>query len=110
MSATRPPTSLRLAEDTLDLGLGAGIARRCQPSALQLAIVAAFQALAELLRAVASLRPPNQRPQARRAWRPLAAALGTAFRRFHVTWQHVFHPVDELGRIRQRPATCRTDA
>ena len=42
----------RFAEDTIELGLGAGIARRCQPSALQLAIVPAFQPLAELFGAV----------------------------------------------------------
>ena len=85
---------------TIEFGLGAGIAGRCQSGALPLAIVSAFQPLAELFGAVAFLCPLNQGAH---AWRPrcrLAAALGTAFRRLHVPWQHVFFPVDELG-IRQ---------
>ena len=50
--------------------------------------------------AVASHRQLDQKAQARRPRCPLAAALGTAFRRLYVPWQHVFFPIDELGRIR----------
>ena len=67
--AAKPVNRLHLAEETIDLGLGAAAARRCQPSALQLAIISAFQALAELLGTVAFLRPPDQGAQAWPAWR-----------------------------------------
>src|SRR6059058_5369475 len=50
-----PPRLRWIAEHVGQFGLGAGIARRCQPSALQLAIVSPFQPLAELFGAVACL-------------------------------------------------------
>jgi len=56
---------------TIEFGLGAGIAGRCQSGALPLAIVSAFQPLAELFGAVAFLCPPDMAadlicPEARR--------------------------------------------
>ena len=62
-----PPRLRRIAQYLDEFGLGAGIVRRCQPAALQLAIVSAFQPLAELLGAIAFLRPPHQDAQARRS-------------------------------------------
>ena len=64
---------LRFAEDTIEFGLGAGMAGRGQSLALHLALVAPAQPLAELLGAVAFLGPPHQDAQARRAWGRLPA-------------------------------------
>src|SRR4051812_9695216 len=57
-SADRAPRLRRIAQNLVEFGLGTSIARRCQPSAQQLAIVASFQPLAELLGAVALHCPP----------------------------------------------------
>ena len=60
-----------LADDTIEFGLGPGIASRCQSSAPERAIVTALNALAELFGAVAFLCPPDMAadlicPEARR--------------------------------------------
>jgi hypothetical protein len=61
-------------------------ARRLQPHG---ALAIAFNGE---LDEVAQLRPSR---------RPSAAPRGIAFRWLYVPWQHVFYPIDELGRIRQ---------